>query len=241
MSKPPAKVLLWDIEASALEANRGFVFCIGWKWLGLPKVNLIRHRDAHGFKKNILDDRYVLREFSKIFNQADMHVAHYGGKYDLPFIQTRLMMHGMAPLANVPIIDTWRISRFKLKLSNNRLDTISRAAPVQKGQKREEKTYLDVSTWIKAATGHIPSIKYIEDHCIADVKVLEQTYLAIRAFAGPVPNLSKVGGVSTEGCPTCSSPMIQRRGYKLTERGNKQQYQCQTCKHWFCAPMRPKG
>lgn len=233
------KVLLWDIEASNLAANFGFIFCIGYKWAGEKQTHLISIRDfPKNFKNDTTNDKHVVEAFSKIVSEADVMVTHYGQRFDYPFVQTRLMMHGLPPLKDVPHIDTWRIAKYKLKFNSNRLDTISRAVPVGRDEKRELKTPLDSHHWVRGAAGHVPSIVYIERHCAADVKVLEKTYTTIRPYASSLPNLSKYLDKTREGCPACGAIETQKRGIKLTARGHQQRYQCQKCAHWFQAPFK---
>lgn len=231
------RVLIWDIEASDLKGNFGFVFCIGYKWLGEKKTHLISIRDYPAFNRDITDDRAVLKAFAKVMEEADLMVTHYGQRFDYPFLNTRCMIHGMKPMPSVPHVDTWRIAKYKLALHSNRLDTLSRVIPVS--GVRELKTPLEAPQWMKGRAGHVPSIRYIEAHCRADVRVLEDVYVKIRPFSSNLPNLAKhQDGVF--GCPACGSEKVHARGYHLTAHGKRRRYQCQGCGQWFSAPRRIK-
>jgi uncharacterized protein YprB with RNaseH-like and TPR domain len=227
------RVLIWDIEASNLSADCGFVFCIGYKWIGEDKIHLLKSRGKH-----IWDDKDLMQKWELVFNSADLHVAHYGSRFDLPFIQTRRMMHGLEPLSPVPIVDTWRISKYKLKLRNNRLATLASAVHIPKDKRRPEKTPLEPSVWMMAHAGHKPSIKYIEEHCIADIDVLEAVYLQLRSFASSHPNLGKIERRANEACPVCAGDKIQRRGISVTARGRFSRMHCQGCGAWFQLPCK---
>lgn len=235
------KILLWDIEASDLAANFGFVFCIGYKWFGQGKTQVISIRDFPGFKRDVTNDRYVLREFQKVMEQADMQVTWYGSRFDLPFVQTRAMMGGLKPFARIPHVDAWRIARFQLKLNSNRLDTVSRAIPLGANENRKLKTPIDGQHWVKGKAGYTTALKYIESHCRADIEVLEEVYRTLRPYAPQtVPNLSKLDARLEEGCPKCGSDRIQSRGYSLTARGAHRKYQCRGCFGWFSLPTKIK-
>ena len=230
------KVLIWDVEASDLKANFGYVFCIGYKWLDEKKIHLISIRDFAGsFRRDTTDDRAVLAKFLDVMAEADVQIAHYGSRFDVRFVNTRLMMHGMEPLRRVPIIDTWRLAKDHLCFHSNRLDAISRAIPVHRGS-RKLKTPLEPEHWVRARAGDIKSLRYIEAHCIADIEVLEATYLELRRFSNNPPNLAKA--LDREGCPACGGERTQYRGYILTARGKRRQLQCRDCAHWFSAAMR---
>lgn len=232
------RVLLWDIEASNLAANFGYMFCIGYKWAGEKKVHLLSIRDYKTFKRNSTSDKELVRDFAKVLETADVQVAHYGRRFDLPFIRTRLMMQGLPPIKDIPLIDTWRVARDMFRFNSNRLDTISRAIYEPAEKNREFKTPLDSQHWVRAAAGHVPSIKYIEEHCIADVKVLEKVYLQLRGHAINLPNLSKALNLSKEGCPACGSENIVANGQRLTQRGMQQRAKCNDCAHNFQVPIK---
>ena len=237
LSREP-RVLLYDIEASNLAANFGYIFCIGYKFVGEKNVTLMSIRDYKGFKKNTTNDKELVKDFSKVLESSDVQVAHYGRRFDLPFIRTRLMMHGLPPIKDVPLIDTWRIARDMFKFNSNRLDTISRAVFESEEKDREFKTPIDSQHWVRGAAGHVPSIKYIEEHCIADIKVLEKVYLQLRGHAINLPNLSKVVNLAKEGCPACGSDNIVANGQRLTQRGMQQRAKCNDCAHNFQVPIK---
>lgn len=238
--KAAPKILLWDIEASNLVADYGWVLCIAYKWFGEEKPQIIRLRGTREFQRDRTDDAGVLRKFSLVMEQADVHVFWFGEFFDLPFVQTRLMMAGLKPLPNIPFIDGWRIARKKLRLRSNRLDAVSKIIPLPKGVEREEKLQPTPRDWRRANAGHEDALKVIEDRCISDVLVLEQIYQAIRHLGAQLPNLSKVGGTLEEGCPACGKHRIQSRGLRLTARGNQRRYQCMDCHHWFQLAIRVK-
>lgn len=232
MEKKKARVLLFDIEASHLKANMGFVFCIGYKWLDEKKVHLISIRDFPGhYKKDRCSDRRVLQEFAKIYAQADVVVSWFGSLFDVPYINTRNMLKKLPPLPEKAHIDGWRISRYRFCLTSNRLDTLTKIIPV-KGA-RALKTEVDFEHWTRAMAGYREAIKYIEDHCIKDIWALQSVYKAIVPFASNLPNIGKFLDPKRENCPACASTDTNKQGFKLTATGKKQQYQCQACGHWF--------
>lgn len=237
MDAKQPKILVWDIEASNLVADYGWVLCIAWKWFGKGKPQVIRIRDTREFKNDRTDDSGLLKRFAPIFEKADLHVFWFGEYFDYPFVQTRLMMAGLPPIPNIPFIDGWRIAKKKLKLRSNRLDAVSKIIPVT--GKREEKLQPSPKDWRRANAGHADALKVIEDRCVSDVLVLEQVYGAIRHLAsGNTPNLSKLNPEIAEGCPACGSHEIQRRGFNLSARGKRQRMACLACHHWFSLPYK---
>lgn len=222
-----AKILIWDIEASSLVGDYGYCFCIGYKWFGdkgAPK--LITIRNSPTFKKDTTNDKYVVEEFAKVFSQADASVAHFGTFFDPLFVNTRLLVHGLPPLPPVPMIDTWKTAKKKLKLRSNRLNAIFEAFGIE-----AEKTRLDPKSWVRGAAGHIPSLKYIEDHCIKDVDALEKVYAKLRPLMLDIPNVAVIED-KEEGCPRCAAEALIQRGYLTTKTGKKARFQCKACGGW---------
>jgi uncharacterized protein YprB with RNaseH-like and TPR domain/predicted RNA-binding Zn-ribbon protein involved in translation (DUF1610 family) len=220
--KNDLRVLFWDIEATNLDADFGFLLCIGYKFKG-EKAHCIRIDDSPTFAKDHTDDRWVLNEFRKVLEQADLIVHHYGDRFDYPFIQSRCLFHGMKVMPRLPSIDTWRVARNGLKLSSNRLAAITNLLNVG------EKTPLVGRIWVKAMSGDTKAISYIVKHCLQDVKVLEMVYDRIMPVrpsgSGPV--------MSSVGCPSCGSHHIHRRGLVRTVKTLKQRWSCLDCGHWF--------
>jgi len=238
MKNKQPKILLWDIEASNLNANWGFVFCIGYMWLGEKKPTIISGRDFPAFKKNTTDDRPVLNAFQPVFESADIVVTHYGVRFDLPFIQTRRMIHGMQPMSYATHIDTWRLAKYTMKFNSNRLATVSESLPYKDLKKAPRKTPILPENWSRAIAGHLPSIKTIEEHCALDILVLRDTYMALRPFATNHPNLAKLIDGSKEGCPNCGSMKTERNGVRVTARGVHQRHRCRDCGASFNMPKR---
>lgn len=152
-------VLFFDIETSDLDADIGHTFCIGYAFNDGP-VEIIRGRKSS-------DDRDILEKFTRVWEKADVVVAHYGKGFDECFLQTRRLIHGMKPLPTASFVDTWWIARKKLKFKSNRLDRLAEMldCPVKK-------TVLSIKIWAKARFGDKKSLDYIVHHCVNDVKIL---------------------------------------------------------------------
>lgn len=223
MHKP--RIILFDIECTNLSANFGYILCIGYKYLDDPKTYVISITDFPEFQKNPTNDYYVLKEASKILADADMIVGHYSSRFDFPYIQSRLLYHGLPILPNIQHVDTWRIARYKMKLNSNRLASITGFFAF------EEKTPLTGPIWVRAAAGHKPSIKYVVEHCKQDVIVLEQVYKKIRPLSDKHPSIALMQDDQV-GCPNCGSTKVQKRGTYLSRLNKYQRYHCQGCGAW---------
>ena len=219
------RIVLFDIEAANLNANFGFMLCASWKYLGEKKVHTIDIRDSPTFKRDVTNDKYVAQELKKVIEGADAIVSWYGTRYDYPFVQTRLLGHGLTPMPPVPHIDGWRIAKYKMKLNSNRLATVSEFLEIP------EKTPLKPSMWIKAMAGDKKSIGYVIEHCEQDVRVLEEAYERIKPLTTTHPNINLVKD-RPDSCPICGGNHLQCRGYIIARTSKRQRYQCRSCGGW---------
>lgn len=220
------KILSWDIEASNLAADFGIVLCVGFKEVGKGKPEVYSILDYTKNGDLIKAEKELLKDVTDRLLDSDVWLTHYGTWYDIPFINTRLLYHKLPILPpNFAHIDTWKVSRNRLKLRNNRLVTISAFLGTE-----EEKNAIKPEQWIRALGGHKASMNYIVEHCRRDVVVLEEVYNRIRPLIldHPNKNLVKPG----EGCPVCGEDKLQKRGFHLTRTRKYQRYQCQNCATW---------
>ncbi len=221
------RILGFDIEASNLSADFGILLCCGFKEVGegkpwVPDILQYRGKDGDLIKA----EKRLLKVVSTRLLESDVWLGHYACYYDLPFLNTRLLYHKMPVLpANFALIDTWRISRNRLKLRNNRLKTIQEFLHLETA-----KDAIKPEQWLRALGGHAPSMRYIVEHCRKDVLVLEETYLRLRPLVLDHPNKGLIDGRG--GCGICGANKLQARGFHVTRTRKYQRYQCQACGGW---------
>ena len=221
------RILAFDIEASNLSADFGIILTFGSKIVEDGKVSVLNILDYTGEDRDLIRaEKRLLRDISKVMLDSDVWLGHYACYYDVPFINTRLLYHNLPILPpNFPLIDTWRISRNRLKLRNNRLATISDFLKTS-----DEKNAIKPEQWIRALGGHKASMDYIVDHNRRDVLVLEEVYIILRPLVLDHPNRNLIDGRG--GCSKCGSKKIQKRGTHITRTRKYQRYQCQSCGGW---------
>lgn len=238
MKNSKARILLWDLETSNLNANFGFIICASYKWHGERDVHTIRIDDYPIHRTDPTNDYHVVKELSAVLAQADVQVTWYGLRFDYPYLQSRLLFHGLPVLPPIPHVDGWRIAKYKLKLNSNRL--ASAAAFLGCGHKTE----LSPPQWIKAMAGNREAIDYVVTHCIQDVRVLQRVYGKIRQVADTHPNVN-LACPNRRGhaphCPTCGSTDMQHRGWHIAKVVKKKRYSCKACGTWSSGgPVRIK-
>lgn len=226
------RVLIWDIETAGVQglcADRGFVVCFGWKFVGDPKTHCITVKDYPG--KTIHDDSKLLAAALDILEEADSLVAHYGEKFDRPYVEARLIKAGLPPIPNTRQIDTCLIARRKFKLSSNRLGNLAEflEVPVKKMDKRGGWPLW----WMEALRGDAKSIAKMAVYCKQDVDCLEGIYLKMRhVIPGKYLLNYAMGCGLIWTCPGCGGKQKQDRGVYWSEMTLYQRHQCKACGRW---------
>ena len=223
------KVLFFDIESTNLNAPFGTILCIGYKFLGDPKVHVPTILEYS--KKGMLDDKGLVERFAKIWDWSDYTCGHYAQRFDLPMIQSKLIKYGLPPLAPKPLIDTWRVARDNLKMHSNRLGAIAEYLGCQ-----NSKSPITFDDWLAAAHGDKKSLKYIVEHCRLDVLVLEEVFLKLRPLMKNEPSrhlFIEKDPLDPETCIACGSTKLQQRGYAVTRVSRYPRLQCTSCGKWM--------
>lgn len=238
-SKP--RVICYDIEASNLDANFGMAICVGFKELG-KKAKVLSVMDYPRWKKDTTDDRPLMRDVYDVLMSADLIIGYYSKRFDLPFLNVRMLLAGLKPLPPIPHIDLYDTVRINLKLHRRRLATVTETLGIddevdEAGETTigRRKTPITGNRWIRAIAGHVPSVKYIIDHCHRDVNALEAAYLRLRPFIRLHPNLAASGRFRTKEigvCRYCGGEHLEWRGYRITRTNRQRRVQCGSCGAW---------
>lgn len=239
MLKRLPKVLVFDIETyGGLKAHMSEVASFGYQWLGEKKAQVISGLDySNTFQKGYINDRPLLQAASRIWNEADATIAHYGEKFDRRFLNTRIEHWGLNPLKPLKLIDTWRIAKDNFALHSNSLDTLLRffQAPVQK----VELTY---NEWRGVTLGESKCLKKLNSHCKNDVEGLHWTFQNhLAQYTNKLPNFNLFVNSDEPVCPYCGQSDLFKRGFSFTQLTKWQQYQCKGCARWSRAPIGRKG
>lgn len=234
-----AKVLIFDIECYSHDfgADKGYLLCIGYKWLGDKKVSMIRPTDLEKFRNDPTNDRAMCKEFLELVKKADI-VAGWNSKgFDWRFLQTRIMKWRLGYLPPVPHCDLLLTSRASTKMRRT-LDNTGKFFNL-----KNQKIPLDMNIWMAAGRGNAKALQEIINHCEADVLMTEEAYELFAPLSRTHPNVAIING-KPNGCPRCGAVgFLQRRGKRpvkvLEQRGKiyalrhyRIRFQCANCGHW---------
>lgn len=170
------RVAVFDIEATHLKADFGFMLCAAVKIIGGP-LYTFRIDDYAGYKREPWNDRRLVLDVRDFLEAQDLLVSYNGKRFDVPFLQSRLAFWRedlMEPKLHVDMLYT---VRHKLLLHSGSLESAQAFFGYKNG-----KTTLMGDIWVKASHGHRASLEYVVDHCERDVLVLERLFLKLKPF-----------------------------------------------------------
>ena len=206
-----------NIDYSNIIKERAII-CICYKWEG--------ERDVHSLQwDHKQNDKRMLEAFVKVANEADELVGHNGDKFDLAWIRTRCLFHGIEMFPNYVTIDTLKIARSKFKFNSNRLNYI--ADFLGFGQKIKT----DFNLWKNIVLHKDPKamadmIKY----CKKDVILLEKVYHELAKHIPPRTHYGVIFGADRGSCAECGSDELIKQRRKILRSGQiKVIFRCKTC------------
>ncbi len=228
----PLKILFWDIETShnqvALFSLRNqdyvhysnilqerYIICGAWKWLGDRTVHSATSRAGH--------DAALCTRLARVLASADIVVHHNGDKFDLPFLEGRLLYHGKKPIIRPRSVDTLKVARRRFALNSARLDYLGQYLRV--GRKAPH----DSGLWLQVLHGNAQALKRMVHYNRQDVRLLEAVFKRLKPYIGELMPPS-------EGtrCGSCGGH-TQSAGWRTTVARRYQRRRCLTCGHTMMA------
>lgn len=168
----------FDLETSSLNADFGIILCAVIKPAKEKEFVFRGDKLNKNWKTKRSDDSAIVRAVADKLQEYDILVGHYAAGFDLPFLRTRMIYHGMQPFKDRKVVDPWKIARNKLKLSSNSLDRITDFVGCN------SKSTVSGQLWNEAALdGSRKAMDYIVEHCIQDVLMLEQIVDVVKGYS----------------------------------------------------------
>ena len=188
------------------------IICIGYKWSGESKVHSLTWDDDQ-------EDQAMLAGFIPLMDDADELVTQNGDRFDIPWIRTRALHHGIPMSPNHVSIDTYKAAKYKFRFNSNRLDYLGQFM----GEGKKIKTDFDLWKAILLKNDRKALTKMVT-YCKQDVRLLEKVWDKMNPY---VPAKSHVGhGL----CPECGSRNVTINKHRLTAMKHVRVcYQCQDC------------
>lgn len=196
---------------------------VAFKWLGSDEVSYLAVKERN--------EHWVLQSLVNALDKADIVVAHYGDKFDFPYIQARLLYHGIKPPSPYKTIDTKKVAAKEFHFPSYSLEYLTKALNlgIEKGG---HKKFPGFELWLEVLRDNEEAWNELREYNIIDVLALERLYLAMRPFIRNHPNVAVYNDHDDVCCPKCNSNNIQWRGYAHTQVGRYHRFQCNACGGW---------
>lgn len=239
--KKTVKILIIDIETAPKIAyvwkffkenispkqvlSDGYVMSYAAKWLG---EDFIFYKDC---RDNIEDDTDLIIDINNLLDEADIVVAHYGKKFDLPIIRTRSLILGLRTPSPYKVVDTKEVASKYFRFGSNKLEFLSDVLGVTK--KEDHKKYPGFELWRECLKGNVDAWEEMKHYNIYDILSLEDVYVKFIPWIDNHPNVSAMLSDNDEAvCPKCGGNYLQHRGYAYTTAGKFQRFMCNDCGGW---------
>jgi hypothetical protein len=201
------------------------IISVSWKWEGLDKV----HHLDWGLKKQC--DKKLVKKFIKELDKADQIVAHNGDRFDIKWIRTRALFHGLEMRNDYKSIDTLKLCKKYLTLPSNKLSEVAKYFNVQ--QKRDAG---GIDTWINIIFNKDKkALEHMHYYCDGDVETLEQVYKKLSPYIKRSFNYSVLKGDEKFKCPECGN--LPHYKYKYTTVAGTVQHHLQCSDREECKTL----
>lgn len=226
----PLQIFAWGVyEQDALDIIKDWrIMAFSYKWLGEKKTHVKALPDYKTYKRDRDNDYELVKELWKLFNEADLIVAHNGDKFDIRKTNARFIKHNLGVPKPYKTVDTLKIARKYFKFDSNRLNDLGKYL----GLGNKVKTG-GIDLWLGCIAGDMKSWDLMKKYNKQDVVLLEKVYLHLRPWHHTHPNMNIVDD-HTCVCPLCGSDKLQKRGFEITDSGlsRYQRYHCKKCGRW---------
>ena len=168
----PARTVILDIETTSLEADAGTLVSAGL----MSDIGHGEYLEA----KTTGDEKSLLLKLVRRFESYDVMVTWNGRSFDVPFLTTRLMKHGIdpRPILRKSHIDLADVVKSRLRLTFTYLDHVCEFFQIER---KKGPMGLDVPhLYIRALEGDRRAAASIREHCLDDLRATRQVFLKLK-------------------------------------------------------------
>ncbi len=196
------------------------IICICYKWADEKTVHHIAWDGGC--------DKAMLKKLGPVLSQADEVVTHNGDRFDLPWIRTRALLHGVRLSDGYASADTLKVARYKYKFNSNRLDYLGKFLGL--GAKIQNPPDL----WTRVMNGEKKALADMVTYCKQDVLLLEAVHGKLMMFAKAHTHVGVCAGQDRLSCPHCGSLNAKVDKTLTTAAGMiRKQMECKGCHKYF--------
>lgn len=231
------KILVFDIETSFItgaiwqigkqHVNKSqilddwFILSYAAKWLYEEEVfgGVLTSKEALQ-----RDDKRLAQELYKLFDSADILISYNGNMFDIPRVNTRLLINGIQPPSSYKSIDVYQTISRNFSFTSKSMDYVN----YQLNLERKKET--DIDLWKRSVAGDEDALKELNLYNLQDVVVLQEQYLAVRPWIKSHPNVALWYDSKEVVCPYCGSADLAYIDHSYsTPSGLYRGFRCNHC------------
>jgi uncharacterized protein len=168
----PSKIVILDIETSSLEADAGIIVGAGLQ----PENGIAEYFGA----VRTAEEKRMLTKLMSSLNKYEVIITWNGRGFDLPFLTTRLLSHGLdpRPLIGKRHVDLNEVVKNRLRLTFTYLDHVCDffGIPRNKGPMGMDVPQL----YLRAQEGDAKALRTIREHCLDDLQATRKVFLRLK-------------------------------------------------------------
>jgi uncharacterized protein YprB with RNaseH-like and TPR domain len=167
-----ARIVIFDIETTSLEADAGVLVSAGL----MSDTGRSEYLEA----RRTSQEKSLLSKLSRRLEGYDVMITWNGRSFDIPFLTTRLMKHGLDPrsLLRKSHIDLADVVKSRLRLTFTYLDHVCDFFQIER---KKGPMGLDVPhLYVQALEGDRKASSSIRDHCLDDLRATRQVFLRLK-------------------------------------------------------------
>ena len=194
------------------------IICICYKWEHESTVHHLTWDSSQ-------NDKSMLEKFLKIANQSDELVTQNGDNFDIKWLRTRCLYHGIPMFPTYSTLDTYKKARSGFKFNSNSLDYMAQFL------KMGRKNKMSLSDWDDIILRKDPkALQKMVTYCKKDVTLLQNIYKKLSPYITHATHHGTLQGKSAISCPECASDEMVVSKHRVTSTGLKKvQLQCKSC------------
>lgn len=214
---------LWDQNVGLNQIDKEWSI-VSWsaKW---HKKRKIFHEDLRG-RKDVRDDKPILKGIWKLMNEADIIVTQNGKKFDIKKLNARFIINGFGPPSAYQQIDTLQMAKKSFAFTSNKLEYTSEK--LCKSKKKKSKKFEGFDLWRECINGNLKAWDEMKRYNNADVIATEALYDKLIAWDSNSANYNVFFEDGTNKC-SCGHNKFFNNGWAITSNGRFRRYKCKRC------------
>jgi hypothetical protein len=216
-----------NITADSIIKERAII-CLSYSWSDSDKVKRLTWVKG--------DDKPLVEKFIKIISKADLLVAHYGDRFDIKWIRTRALYHGLT-VPDVKSIDTCVQAKALHYFNSNTLRYLAEYL----GHKDLPKKYaVPYEVWKRITLAGLLLNKFDRQYyadmaqmgvyCDQDVTVLKWVYYKLAPTINPRTHAGRILSGSKASCPRCGGVSSFHKRFTTVAGTYRYQLRCNNCR-----------